>query len=86
MRKGRVAVPTCTVVRQDWYYATPGQMGGPTRRLPGKTATLSIHICKFAVPGLVSCEHRMYPYNHAAIKLTGAILSGSWIWSAQICC
>jgi len=27
-----------------------------------------------ASPGLVSCEHRMYPYNHAAIKLTGAIL------------
>ena len=23
----------------------------------------------------MSCEHRTYPYNHAAMKLTGAILS-----------
>ncbi|CAJ1440618.1 unnamed protein product, partial [Effrenium voratum] len=47
---------------EDMYYATPGQMGSPTHRLPG----------------FVSCEHRMYPYNHAAIKLTGAILANSY--------
>ncbi|CAK9021272.1 Pentatricopeptide repeat-containing protein [Durusdinium trenchii] len=47
---------------EDSYYSTPGQMGSPTRRLPG----------------LVSCEHRTHPYNHAAIKMMGAILSNSY--------
>eukprot|EP00435_Cladocopium_sp_Y103_P011209 s1732_g2.t3 len=65
----------CQVVDlEDSYYATPGQMGSATRRLPG----------------LVSCEHRTYPYNHAAIKLTGAILSNSfyafglWVSNAEV--
>jgi len=59
---------------EDTYYATPGQMGSPTRRLPG----------------FVSCDHRSYPYNHAAIKVTGAILSNSyyafglWVSNAEV--
>lgn len=65
----------CQVVDlEDSYYATPGQTGSATRRLPG----------------LVSCDHRTYPYNHAAIKLTGAILSNSfyafglWVSNAEV--
>jgi len=59
---------------EDVYYATPGQMGSPTHRLPG----------------IVSCDHRSFPYNHAAVKLTGAILSNSiyafglWVSNAEV--
>ncbi|CAE7458820.1 unnamed protein product [Symbiodinium necroappetens] len=59
---------------EDVYYSTPGQMGSPTHSLPG----------------IVSCDHRSYPYNHAAVKLTGAILSNSnyafglWVSNAEV--
>lgn len=34
---GLLATPFPNENRQDTYYATPGQMGSPTRRLPGPT-------------------------------------------------
>ena len=69
---------------QDVYYSTPGQMGSPTHRLPGRTLSTHAELCGFIEgrssachAGIVSCDHRSYPYNHAAVKLTGAILPGS---------
>eukprot|EP00930_Biecheleria_cincta_P038971 TRINITY_DN26793_c0_g1_i2.p1 TRINITY_DN26793_c0_g1~~TRINITY_DN26793_c0_g1_i2.p1 ORF type:complete len:2370 (+),score=328.03 TRINITY_DN26793_c0_g1_i2:2584-9693(+) len=46
-------------LQDSTYYATPGQSGGPTKRLPG----------------LVSCTHKTHPYNYASIKLLGALLA-----------
>ena len=70
-------------VMQDVYYATPGQMGSPTHRLPGRFLSLHAMLRGFSRgrsschAGIVSCDHRSFPYNHAAVKLTGAILPGS---------
>ncbi|CAE8736426.1 unnamed protein product, partial [Polarella glacialis] len=47
---------------EDVYYGTPGQTGKPTSRLPG----------------IVSCLYQTVPFNHAQIKLSGALLSQSY--------
>lgn len=64
------------VVACWWIGLKPQDLSHPTiHPIISCTSWSVAHRCS---AGLVSCEHRTYPYNHAAIKLTGAILSLGW--------